>query len=69
VQWGTIIFLVLLGGVFSGLSLGLMQMDPTRLKIVMKVCTPLFPAHWLLSFARVYTLFISNPFFDAPTPR
>ena len=25
---------LLLGGIFSGLSLGLMQLDPTRLKIV-----------------------------------
>eukprot|EP00041_Stephanoeca_diplocostata_P014188 m.255447 g.255447 ORF g.255447 m.255447 type:complete len:392 (-) comp19615_c0_seq8:572-1747(-) len=32
--------LLLLGGVFSGLSLGLMQMDPNRLKIVAKSGTP-----------------------------
>jgi hypothetical protein len=33
-QWCMIGMLLLLGGVFSGLSLGLMQLDPNRLRIV-----------------------------------
>lgn len=33
-QWLVICCLLLLGGVFSGLSLGLMQLDPNRLRIV-----------------------------------
>eukprot|EP00035_Acanthoeca_spectabilis_P000948 m.76439 g.76439 ORF g.76439 m.76439 type:complete len:412 (+) comp10529_c0_seq1:31-1266(+) len=35
-QWLVICCLLLLGGVFSGLSLGLMQLDPNRLRIVGK---------------------------------